>query len=256
MVETVVERLEVPVLSDGQVERLANVVGELRDVAKALGEFAGEISNELARVGPGAPNGIGRGALAARARSSSAPRPAPCTPVPQGDTKPAPDSELVDGLRLGRADGALLAVLAQFPEGRSRHQLAVLSGYSAKSSTFRNALGRLRTLGLASSGSVVPIRATEAGLEAARDVDPLPTGRALYEHWRAQLPQAGRALLEALYEAWPDGLPRVELAERSGYSIDSSTFRNALGRLRTFELATPANVEPIRVADELFEERR
>lgn len=145
-------------------------------------------------------------------------------------------------------------MLAQFPAGRTRKQLAVLAGYSAKSSTFRNALGRLRTLGLATPASVEPIQATEAGMEAAAHVEPLPTGRALFEHWRGQLKPSERALLDTLYAAWPAGLDRDALAEAAEYSAASSTFRNALGRLRTLELATPAGIEPIRLSDELFEE--
>jgi len=136
---------------------------------------------------------------------------------------------------LGKAERAVLAVLAQHPQGRSRVQLALLTGYSVKSSSLSNALGRLRSDGLVGRGD--PIRIEPAGQQlAAGRFEPLPTGQALYEHWAGQLGRAERTVLDALVRAWPDELTRDGLAAASGYSATSSSLSNALGRLRSLEL--------------------
>ena len=139
------------------------------------------------------------------------------------------------GEKLPRAERALLTVLAQHRAGRTRVQLAVLSGYSIKSSSFANALGALRSAGYATKGE--PIRATEAGIAVLGDWEPLPTGDALRFYWLDQLPKAERSLLHACFNA-PEPLTKEALAQASGYSVTSSSFANALGRLRSLELVS------------------
>jgi hypothetical protein len=52
----------------------------------------------------------------------------------------------------------------------------------------------------------------------------------------SRLNRAERALLRVFLEAWPELVARDDAAERSGYSATSSSFSNALRRLRTLEL--------------------
>lgn len=136
---------------------------------------------------------------------------------------------------LGKAQRAILTVLAQFPAGRTRAQVATLSGYSAKSSGLANALGALRSAGLVNRGD--PIRITQQGLAALGDAyEPLPSGPALVDYWMSRLGKAERTLLRVFLDAWPEPLTKKLVAERSGYSPSSSGLANALGRLRTLEL--------------------
>lgn len=157
------------------------------------------------------------------------------TPAPPAST-PRPSPSQSDGdASLGKAERAILSVLAQFPSGRTRPQVATLSGYSGKSSGFGNALSRLRTLGLINRGT--PIRSTDEGLAViAGQVEPLPTGRALLHHWKSKLGKAERSILEVAIDAWPESLTRDEVAGLTGYSPLSSGFGNALSKLRTLEL--------------------
>ena len=72
-------------------------------------------------------------------------------------------STSIDGdVRLPKAEKTILNVLAQFPDGRARRQLALLSGYSSTSGGFNNALSKLRTAGLINK-SGEPIKATTEG---------------------------------------------------------------------------------------------
>lgn len=211
------ERVEVPALQPGEVATLEQAIAAVKDATAPL---------ELA---------LDRAAKAAKAPAPS-PRPvlaprAPARPVASPAPSPAADAPAV----LSRAQRAILTVLAQFPEGRTKNQVAALSGYSVKSSSFGNALGALRSAGYANRGD--PIQATAEGVAAlGGDWEPLPEGEALIEHWMSKLGKAERVIWRVLLDAFPAELAKDEVAERSGYSATSSSFGNALGRLRTLEL--------------------
>lgn len=175
-----------------------------------------------------------------RTTSTPAPSPRPATarPTPPGVERPrATPPEQSGDTVLSKAERMILSVLAQFPDGRSRSQLAMLSGYSSKSGGFNNALARLRVSNLINRGD--PIKATGEGFAAIDGLyEPLPTGRALIEHWNSKLGKAERMILGVVLDAWPNPLDRETVAERTGYSSGSGGFNNALARLRTLELIT------------------
>lgn len=209
--------VEVPVVTPAAVAALDQSITAMR-------EAASQIEFELQR-----------------ARRASTDTPAPVRPVPPvstparriapPETVPAPDGPLA----LGKAHRAILSVLAQFPDGRSIRQLAMLTGYSAKGGGFRNALGALRTAGMVGRGE--PIRITEAGIAAIGDEwEPLPEGPALIEHWLSQLGKAEGLALRTLLAAWPAAMTAEQVAEATGYSATGGGFRNALGKLRTLQL--------------------
>src|SRR5207248_2505373 len=85
-------------------------------------------------------------------------------------------------------------------------------------------------------GTKEHLQITETGREALGVWVPLPTGRALADHWSANLPKAERAILQVLIEAYPASLTKHETAAAAGYEPTGGGFNNALGRLRTLEL--------------------
>lgn len=261
--ETVTEVVEVPVLN-GEVDQLRKVVEDLASegrviaaAASTIVDVGGRIVAAIDRVGQSATPQGGRVKQAPRGEPASRPDrgrgvSAVATPAsPATSRAPAPSHPLAEGeaRTLGRAERALLNVLAQFPDGRTKQQISVLSGYSIRSSSFANALGALRSAGLAEGRD--PIVITDAGIAAASDVEPLPTGQALLDHWRGQLGRAERSLLDVLVDAYPAALTKEEISERSGYSLTSSSFANALGKLRTLQLAD--GYGETRATDVLFE---
>jgi hypothetical protein len=135
---------------------------------------------------------------------------------------------------LPKAEQRALAVLAQYPNGRTRAQIAIMAGYAVNGGGFRNTLSALRTKGYATGTD--PLVITPDGVLAAGFVPKLPTGRALLEHWYAQLGKAERKALESLADAYPRKLSRVQIANLSGYDADGGGFRNALSKLRTLGL--------------------
>lgn len=153
------------------------------------------------------------------------------------------------GEALPKAERALLIVLAQrHPKAASRAQLSILSGYSGTSSSFANALGGLRSKGYC-QGLGDDNRITAAGVEALGEYEPMPTGQALVTWWLAKLGKAERTFLEYIAGKYPAAVSKEELAGETGYSITSSSFANALGKLRSLELIGRGE---IRASEELF----
>jgi hypothetical protein len=208
------EQVEVPVLQPGDTAAVEQVITALRAEAGSL---------ELA---------LSRAARVAPAPPAPAPvrKPAPAVPA---QAPPATSDGPATGL-LSKAQRAILTVLAQFPEGRTKLQVAILTGYSHKGGGFNNALGSLRTAGFITRGELV--QATPEGIAALGDWDPLPEGPALISHWMGQLSKAESLALGALLDAWPASMTKAEIAEKAGYSADGGGFNNALSRLRTLQL--------------------
>lgn len=141
------------------------------------------------------------------------------------------------GEKLGKAERAILTVLAQ-AGASSRTKIAVWTGYASNGGGFRNAIGALRSRGYISAEE--PFLATREGLRALGSFETLPMGRALLTHWMGRVGKAERAILEAL-AAQAAAMSRGVLAERTGYAADGGGFRNALGRLRSLELIEGSN---------------
>lgn len=147
-----------------------------------------------------------------------------------------------DAGTLPKANRAILkAIVLRAVAGKpsTAVQAALLSGYSRKSSSFDNALGALRAAGLI-EGSGQALQPTPAGADlVAGEIEALPTGAELAAVWlrHQALGKAERAMLAAFLEH-PRGLDKDRLSALSGYSATSSSFQNALGRLRSLELVS------------------
>ena len=171
----------------------------------------------------------------------SAPRPVPQVTAAEGTRKlptppvPRPASTAgfsPDGVKLGKREKSILTVLAQFPDGRTQRQIALLTGYSPKSSTIGAGLSNLRKEGFVTSGGAV-VQATPEGVEAlGDDFEPLPQGQALYDYWMGQLGARERAFLPILVDAYPHPVTHDDLAEATGYSPESSTIGAGMSKLR------------------------
>jgi len=159
---------------------------------------------------------------------------------PERVTRPVSDrvtsaESLDEPLKLSSGERRILTALAQHPQGRSKVQVAVLTGYAATGGGFNNYLGALRSRGLI-EGDGDRLTIAEAGIQALDSWEPLPTGSALIDYWRGRLGKAERRILETLTQAYPDGLSKEEVAVKAGYEANGGGFNNALGRLRTLEL--------------------
>lgn len=122
------------------------------------------------------------------------------------------------GAPLPRGERACLIAAAQHPNGVTRQQLTVLTGYKRSS---RDAyIQRLRERGYVDAGE--RIQATRDGREAlGSDFEPLPTGAALRDHVLQTIPAGERKILESLIRFYPESITRSDLDEMTGYQRSS-----------------------------------
>jgi uncharacterized protein len=152
--------------------------------------------------------------------------------------------------KLASGERRILTALAQDADGRSKVQVAVLTGYAVSSGGFNNYLGALRSRGLI-TGDGENLRITATGMHELGSWEPLPAGSGLVDYWRARLGKAERLILEALTQAYPDALTKEEIAAKAGYEPNGGGFNNALGRLRTLELVQGRG--QLQAGDNLFD---
>lgn len=235
------ERVEVPVLLEAERKAIAQIGAE-------IDEFSTLVISHLDMI-----RNVAKGIGVALDRTAQAPKPeirvAP--PPPGAEAVRRTNAERISNennpKKLGKPERAILTVLAQLgPSYKNR--VSLVSGYSRTSSTFDNALSALRKRDYINRGE--PIEITEAGLNALGHYEPLPTGRALQEYWLSYLGGAPREVLKALLDAAPRALTKEQISQRSGYSITSSTFQNALSKIRVLSLAT--GYGDIRASEHLF----
>lgn len=154
-------------------------------------------------------------------------------------------------VKMSSSERRILTVLAQYPQGRTDSQVAILAGYAVGSGNFNNLLSSLRSKGWA-EGPRSALKITEAGFDAmGPGFEPLPTGRDLLEYWFRKLAKAERAILDQLAAAYPERLSDEQVAERTGYVAGSGNFNNAISRLRTLELLEGSRRE-LKASDALF----
>jgi len=139
------------------------------------------------------------------------------------------------GSSLSKAERLILTALAQYPQGRTKNQVAILAGYAVNGGGFSNAISSLRTKAFL-EGDAHRLVITPGGIAALGDFEPLPRGYALLDHWYRHLGKAERKALETLAEVYPRTLSKAQLANRAGYEANGGGFNNALSRLRTLEL--------------------
>jgi hypothetical protein len=246
--EAVVERVEVPVLDPALVDRLHDVLDEIHVASTAVTGAVSPIVQALMRLGDYRQTSdvptVQRLARVDQAKARMKERP---TPPPAPRSAPTPLSHDGSGLTLGKAEKAILSVLAQYPQGRTHSQLALLTGYSPKASTISVALSKLRKLQFVTDSGLPQI--TDVGASVATVV-PLPTGQDLIDYWLHHnvLGKAERLVLEALVDRYPDEVQWDELCEVTGYSPTASTVSVALSKLRKLEL-----VQAFRASDTLMD---
>lgn len=167
--------------------------------------------------------------------SISPPRPTIVKPVAKVEAPRRIPLVIESNGALSRAERKILTALAHYPEGRTKIQAAILSGYAVSGGGFNNAIGSCRSKGYL-SGNGEALMITDEGSQILGPLDPLPEGDELFQYWITQISKAERSILQALKDAHPDELQKEQVAERSGYEVSGGGFNNALGRLRSLEL--------------------
>jgi len=227
--EHIIERVEVPILRSGEVERLEQAAENMTAMGKDLLSVAGEIRSVLAQNANPLPLQLPASSPKLLTSTSDNEQPsarAPARLIYNG-TITAPQQRILDALASFAALGLVQV---------ARNNVAVWADQSPTSSGFTNNLGRLRTQGLIDYPLPGFVTLTEAGKVAAAPSAPLHTLQDLHSAWIARLPRPQGRILSELLACYPHSLPKHELAMRTSQSPTSSGFTNNLGRLRALGL--------------------
>lgn len=227
-VETKIERVEVPVFKDGQLEALGQMTEQIGRLATLFGEATQDIRQSLD--------------TAMRIRE----RPAPNIPAPviaarmpvQSQARVARPAESTEGLT--RPQQAILDALATFEtlgiDQPQKSNVAVFAQQSPTSSGFTNNCGSLRSAGLIDYPGPGLVQLTQSGREAAHANAEIGTLGELHAAWFARLSKPKVAILSELIPIYPQAIRKENLAERVGVSAISSGYTNNLGNLRSLGL--------------------
>ncbi len=152
------------------------------------------------------------------------------------------------GTPIPKGEKAVLAAIAQYPNGVTRQQLTVLTGYKK---TSRDAyIARLRDRGYIDVVADGRIVATEAGIAAlGNDYEPPLTGEARREKYLRELPAGESKVFKIAIDHFPEPVSRDVVGSLTGYK---KTSRDAyIARLRARELIEVSR-EGIRASEDLF----
>ena len=220
-----------------RVDKLTEIDRTLEDFRKSVQEFALAVDQRHQNAAP-----------ALRPREASMAQPtrrsaSPTVSPPRHSGNPGSPEIGNGGLR------RIMIALAQRPQGLTKKQIGVRAGMSSSSGTFSTYLAKARTSGWIDGSGVLKI--TPGGMAALGTYDPLPTGRALLEHWLRDLGGGAGRILRACADRYPHAITKAEAADKSDMSESSGTFSTYLSKLRTLELI--AGRGELRASDELFE---
>lgn len=228
--EPVVEYVDRPVLDDGQVGALGEMVEGLGEHAGRIIAAANEIATALRKVNAPAPR------VADPPRREAPARPAPRAPVTRepvvvadGDFRPtSAQQRVLDALAMLEAIGIASA---------DKTQLALFAATKPTSGGYKNNLGALRNqAGYIEYPTPRRVTLTDAGRAVADAAAAPQDTEELHALVRGLVPATQMALVDALIDVYPGTLTREELAERVAVPVTSGGFKNNLGRLRSLGL--------------------
>jgi uncharacterized protein len=220
--QTVIERVEVPVLREDQVRKLEELVVTLRAVAE-------DVSLALTKAS------AQQGGQEHRANTLLSP---PVRALSQRLPSRAHTSRAIptsDGLQLKAGERRMLeTLLRRYPTKLTRAQLGTLAGFTPSGGTFGTYFGTLRRHGLLREAENGDVELTETGLQyLGTDLPPAPqTTDEVLAMWERALKKGEWRMLEALVQVYPKPLSREALGDHTGYTTAGGTFGTYLGTLR------------------------
>ena len=147
---------------------------------------------------------------------------------------------------------AMLTALAQHPEGLTKGQILVHTGYRS-SGPVSSCFADLLRAGWAQSVASARLQITEHGLNALGPYTPLPTGEALRDFLLSgtKVTTMEKAMLRVLFEEYPQPIAKGQILERTNYA-SSGPVSSAFARLVALGYAVPAERGALRASEELF----
>lgn len=269
------ERVEVPVVTDRDVERLQEIVDRVHNTAEIVVEGYESLREVLDPLGSNMMVALNERMLrpaeqsvtiVPAARPADPPRQTPTTRRPAPEAAPDPGAtggagSSSNGTVTGPAQRVLDALAWYGALGipsPDRIQVGFIAGYKVGKKGggyFANLLGSMRTSGWIDYPTSGAVTLTAEGAALAHDPGLPRENRALQEAVLSRLTAPEARVIRVLLDVHPASLGRVELGARAGYTVTEKGggyFANMLGRLRTLGLLDYPRQGEVVAADVLF----
>ena len=146
-----------------------------------------------------------------------------------------------------------LTALAQHPEGLTKKQLLILTGY-ASSGPVSKCFGQMNRDGWVESPNTSQLRITPLGLSVLGPYEPLPSGAELRQ-LRLQDPQlkpVDKAILEVLFQHYPSDIAKGEILKETGYA-SSGPVSKSFGKLCRLGWAVKVGQGRLKASETFYE---
>jgi hypothetical protein len=247
VIKPIIERVEVPVFHQGEIERLEQALATLHSARVDVERIAHEIQAAL----PMAQQRV----LPPKAHIPALEVPRQQTPILETGKTPGQDDDDEKQRVLRAGERKMLEVLARhYPLKVTRAQLAMFAGFAASGGTFGNYLNTLKRNGFSTEPARNEVLITEAGLAyLGMDRPPRPLTHADYiAMWQGTLRAGERRMFDTLLAVYPGTMTRQELAGQIEMALSGGTFSNYLGTLKRNGLIEMTD-DRIRICDMVFQ---
>lgn len=225
-VERIVEKVEIPIFQEGDLQKLASFIASLGDVSAQTSNIAADLRRAMD--------------AARQMKATPVRMPTPTQPRAVLPARVFNAPVETNGSDLTVPQQRILDALARFESlglrDAAKNNAAVFADQSPSSSGFTNNLGHLRTLGLIQYPTAGRVALTDAGRERANPPEPIQSVTELHEAWYAKLSRPKVAILSELIAIYPSEIDKTQLAEQANQSASSSGYTNNLGALRSLGL--------------------
>jgi hypothetical protein len=152
---------------------------------------------------------------------------------------------------LAKMHRAMLIALAQHPDGLTKRQILVHTGYASSGPVSKAFAELAREAYVDADGT--RLRITANGLSALGPFEPLPLGDDLREWLLSgdKLSTMEKALLSRICEAYPNPIRKGQILEQAGYA-SSGPVSAAFAKLVAYNYAVPHGASTLKAAEELF----
>lgn len=238
------QRVEVPVFSEQERRLLSECQEQLAALERDCSDGLRQVHAKLDLLDMKASE---------RLKTTLAPRFAPSRPpAVRPITSDRLRSPVISGGAedLGKGERIILTAVAQYPDGASREQLTILTGYKRSSrDTYLQRLAQRELVAVTARGELA---VTDKGMAAlGPDFEPLPTGRELQAYWLNRLTGGERAILEALIRAYPKAVDREAISSATEYARSSRD--TYIQRLAARRLVVAVGRGEVRASETLME---
>lgn len=233
-VETKIERVEIPIFKNGQLDQLESIAHELHKMTSEFTAVANNIGNTLHEAKQIASKPVSVVTPGVRRTAN----PEIVTPVSRPAGKPVVKQAPVQVEGITNPMQRILDAIAWLEsigiENPKQVAVAFLANYSYGGGAYNNPRGALRSAGLVEYVGD-SIRLTEEGRQVANFPDVPLTAEELQRHVMSVLPNPHQKILKVLLDRYPEAISKDACASLAGYA-PGGAFNNPLGRLRSMGL--------------------